>query len=189
MAELLTCRRLTKQVGGGTACQLSGPTDAQTTCSALVEYPAEAGAALPDAGAGGAPTGVRLLLDLLPFAEIWAVDFEFGSDPGENPEPVCLVAWELRTGRRLHVWRDDFGAAPPYPTGPDVLFVAYYASAEIGCHLASAGRCPSACWTCSLSSAITPTAFPRPAARACSARLPITAWTASAPSRKTKCAT
>ena len=25
---------------------------------------------------------------------------------------------------------------PPYPTGPDVLFVAYYASAEISCHLA-----------------------------------------------------
>jgi len=25
---------------------------------------------------------------------------------------------------------------PPYPTGPDVLFVAYFASAELGCHLA-----------------------------------------------------
>ena len=76
------------------------------------------------------------ILDDLPFTEIWAVDFEFGSDPGENPEPVCLVAWELRSGRRLHVWRDEFGSLPPYPTGPDVLFVAYYASAEIGCHLA-----------------------------------------------------
>ena len=68
--------------------------------------------------------------------EIWAVDFEFGAKPGENPEPVCLVAWELRSGRKLRLWRDEFGAAPPYPTGPDVLFVAYYASAEIGCHLA-----------------------------------------------------
>ena len=73
---------------------------------------------------------------LLPFREIWAVDFEFSSDSGENPEPVCLVAWELRSGRKLRVWRDEFGAAPPYPTGPDSLFVAYYASAEIGCHLA-----------------------------------------------------
>ena len=27
-------------------------------------------------------------------------------------------------------------AAPPFDTGPDTLFVAYYASAEIGCHLA-----------------------------------------------------
>ncbi len=49
---------------------------------------------------------------------------------------MCLVAWELRSGRKLRLWRDEFGAAPPYPTGPDVLFVAYYASAEIGCHLA-----------------------------------------------------
>ena len=55
--------------------------------------------------------------------------------------------------------------------------------------LLSAGRCPSAYWTCSPSFAITPTVFPRSAARACSALLPTTAWTASAPSRKTKCAT
>ena len=32
------------------------------------------------------------------------------------------------------MWRDQFGSAPPYATGPDVLFVAYYASAELGCH-------------------------------------------------------
>ena len=63
------------------------------------------------------------------------VDFEFGAEPGENPEPVCLVAWELRGGRKLRLWSDEFGSAPPYPTGLDSLFVAYYASAEIGCHL------------------------------------------------------
>ena len=136
MTELMVSRRPADPVGGDTACQLFGPTDAQTTCSALVEYPAEAGAALPDACAGGAAAGGRSALDLLPFREIWAVDFEFSSDLGENPEPVCLVAWELRSGRKLRVWRDEFGAAPPYPTGPDSLFVAYYASAEIGCHLA-----------------------------------------------------
>ena len=51
-------------------------------------------------------------------------------------EPVCLVAWELRSGRKLRLWSDEFGATPPYPTGPDALFVAYYASAEVGCHLA-----------------------------------------------------
>ena len=80
--------------------------------------------------------GSHRRLGALPFTEIWAVDFEFGAEPGENPEPVCLVAWELRSGRKLRLWRDEFGAAPPYPTGPDALFVAYYASAEIGCHLA-----------------------------------------------------
>ena len=72
----------------------------------------------------------------LPFREVWVIDFEFCSHPGENPGPVCLVAWELRSGRRLRLWRDEFGTAPPYPTGPDVLLVAYYASAEISCHLA-----------------------------------------------------
>ena len=76
------------------------------------------------------------MLDLLPFPEIWAVDFEFGSEPGGNPEPVCLVACELRSGRKLRLWHDEFGNEPPYPTGPGALFVAYYASAEIGCHLA-----------------------------------------------------
>jgi len=77
------------------------------------------------------------MLDALPYAEIWAVDFEFGPELGENPEPVCLVSWELRSGRRVRVWQEDgFGAAPPYPTGPNALFVAYYASAEISCHLA-----------------------------------------------------
>jgi hypothetical protein len=75
-------------------------------------------------------------LDLLPFLEVWAVDFEFVAKDGDNPDPVCLVALELRTGRKLRLWRDQFGAEPPYPTGPNALFVAYYASAEIGCHLA-----------------------------------------------------
>jgi DNA polymerase-1 len=75
-------------------------------------------------------------INLLPFREIWAVDFEFGAKPGENPEPVCLVALELRSGRQVRLWQDEFGPIPPYPTGPDTLFVAYYASAENGCHLA-----------------------------------------------------
>jgi hypothetical protein len=72
----------------------------------------------------------------LPFKEVWAVDFEFSALAGENPDPVCLVAWELRSGQRLRLWRNELGTAPPYPTGPDVVLVAYYASAEISCHLA-----------------------------------------------------
>src|SRR5262249_6355513 len=32
--------------------------------------------------------------------------------------------------------RDQFGPAPPYPIGPDVLFVAYNVVAEVSCHLA-----------------------------------------------------
>jgi DNA polymerase I len=81
-------------------------------------------------------TDLLFRLGLPAYREIWVVDFEFGSRQGENPEPVCLVAWELRTGQRLRLWRDEFGAAPPYSTGADALFIAYYASAELGCHLA-----------------------------------------------------
>ena len=88
------------------------------------------------AGREGAVAASRPLLDVLLFGDVWAVDFEFGPELGENPVPVCVVAWELRSGRKLRLWRDEFGPSPPYPTGPDSLFVAYYASAEIGCHLA-----------------------------------------------------
>jgi DNA polymerase I len=73
---------------------------------------------------------------MLGFREIVLCDFEFGMDNGDRPVPVCLVAHELRSGRKHRLWRDQFGVAPPYPTGPDTLFVAFYASAELGCHLA-----------------------------------------------------
>jgi DNA polymerase-1 len=77
-------------------------------------------------------------LSLTPFRAIWAVDFEFSAPPGERPMPICLVAWELVSGRKLRLWQDALMARrqPPYPTGRDSLFVAYYASAELSCHLA-----------------------------------------------------
>src|SRR5688500_17421422 len=73
----------------------------------------------------------------LPYRSIWAVDFEFTSRPGLPPIPICLVARELHSGRLERVWLAD-GAPwrPPYEMGPDSLFVAFYASAELGCHLA-----------------------------------------------------
>src|SRR3954471_22826679 len=72
----------------------------------------------------------------LPFREVWLVDLEFVAEPGERPVPVCLVARELWSGREIRLWHDQLGPTPPYSTGPDTLFIAYYASAEIGCHLA-----------------------------------------------------
>ena len=143
MAEVLACRRATDQVGGDTACHNAMAAQPDRTdpppnhlASALdVEHRIETHVA-SCAGGGSAAGGGGLVLNLPPFGEIWAVDFEYDAKPGENPEPVCLVAWELRSGRKLRRWRDQFGTAPPYPTGSDVLFIAYYASAEIGCHLA-----------------------------------------------------
>jgi hypothetical protein len=47
---------------------------------------------------------------------------------------VCLVARELRSGRLVRLWRDELvGRAPPFRTDAEALFVAYYASAELGC--------------------------------------------------------
>jgi len=71
----------------------------------------------------------------LPFKEVWLCDFEFGCPPGGLPEPRCLVARELRSGRLVRVWRDDLSAQPPINLGADSLFVAYLASAELGCFL------------------------------------------------------
>ena len=60
-------------------------------------------------------------------------EFEFGGQAGERPRPVCMVAKDLKSGQSWRVWRGDFTPQPPFPVGPDTLFVAYYASAELGC--------------------------------------------------------
>jgi len=71
------------------------------------------------------------------FREVWLLDFEFSGSSGERPQPVCLVAWELHSGRRLRLWQDQLLAmkVPPYSLNKDSLLVAYYASSEMGCHL------------------------------------------------------
>ena len=72
------------------------------------------------------------------FREVWAVDFEFHAPAGERPDPICLIARELGSGRTLRLWQDELKTLDqaPYSTDSDALFVAYYASAEFGCHLA-----------------------------------------------------
>jgi hypothetical protein len=70
------------------------------------------------------------------FDSIWLADFEFNGGPGERQHPVCLVAIEYFTGQVIRRWLDPLEPAPaPYPTDGRALFVAYYASAELGCHL------------------------------------------------------
>jgi len=73
-------------------------------------------------------------VNLEPFREIVLVDFEFVADPGERPKPVCMVAKLLKSGRVIRLWQDEFPPEPPYPIDAGSLFVAYYASAELGCH-------------------------------------------------------
>ena len=71
------------------------------------------------------------------FREIWVVDFEFVAAPGERPVPVCMVALETRTNRLIRLWQDDLlRSSCPYSLGRDALFVAFFGSAELGCHRA-----------------------------------------------------
>jgi DNA polymerase I len=71
------------------------------------------------------------------YRTIWAADFEFVARPGGRPVPLCLVARELRTKQLVRHWLTDSPQPrPPYPVGENDLFVAFYASAELGCHLA-----------------------------------------------------
>jgi hypothetical protein len=44
-----------------------------------------------------------------------------------------MVARELHTGQTWRLFRGEFGSAPPFPIDSDSLFVAFYASAELGC--------------------------------------------------------
>jgi hypothetical protein len=67
------------------------------------------------------------------FQHIVAVDFEFQAGSGERPRPVCIVAKELRSGQTWRLWRGEFGETPPFPVDTNTLFIAYYASAELGC--------------------------------------------------------
>jgi DNA polymerase I len=66
------------------------------------------------------------------FDEIWSVDTEFVARPGERPDPVCLVARELRTGRTITQWRGEFTRGPPFRIDASALVVSFYASAELG---------------------------------------------------------
>ena len=77
------------------------------------------------------------------FEEIWFVDFEFISRPGEHPDVLCLCAYEIRTGRRIQLWEDQLGPAPPYRTDDRALFVCFAATAECACHLALGWPLPS----------------------------------------------
>ena len=75
------------------------------------------------------------MIDALPFQHVIAADFEFefGGYDGNRPRPVCMVAKDLRTGQFWRLWRGEFAPVPPFPIGRDALFVAFYASAELGC--------------------------------------------------------
>lgn len=73
---------------------------------------------------------------LISFPGVWLVDFEFHQPPGERPRAICMVARELRSEKIIRWWLWDKPPQQcPYPVDNRALFVAYYASAEMTCHI------------------------------------------------------
>jgi DNA polymerase-1 len=85
------------------------------------------------------------MLEALPYKAIVIADFEFefGGRDGDRPRPVCMVAKDLRSGQEWRIWRGEFPSRPPFPIGSDTLFVAFVASAELGCFRALGWPIPS----------------------------------------------
>src|SRR6267154_5336097 len=71
------------------------------------------------------------------FSTTNVVDFEYEVGDGELPRVLCMVAYVLNERlehvRTVRMWRGEFRKAPPFDTGPDALFVAYSAWAELTC--------------------------------------------------------
>ena len=71
------------------------------------------------------------------FEEIWIVDFEYRCPNGGLPSVHCMVAREIKTDRLIRVSSEELSSMKeaPFDTGPQSLFVAFYAVAEFGCFL------------------------------------------------------
>ncbi len=80
------------------------------------------------------------------FTTINVVDFEYEIEPGGLPNVLCMVVHVLNENlqhvRTIHTWRGEFGKTPPFDTGPDTLFVAYSAWAEMTCFLTLGWKFP-----------------------------------------------
>ena len=71
------------------------------------------------------------------FITVTVCDFEYEVADGELPNVLCMVAHVLDANLQhvgtIRMWRGEFGTAAPFDTGPDALFVAYSAWAEMTC--------------------------------------------------------
>ena len=73
------------------------------------------------------------------FTTINIVDFEYEIEAGGLPRVLCMVAYVLNEFlqhvRTIRMWRGEFGSTPPFDIGPNALFVAYSAWAELTCFI------------------------------------------------------
>jgi hypothetical protein len=126
----------------------------------------------PPARAAGAGDGPAALFE--DYREIWLVDFGFRRPPGERPTPFYVAAREWRSGQEVRLEGSDLRTpAPPYPLGPEALFVAYDAPSALGCHLALGWGMPAhvldlhAEFRCHSAGLIDPGVYELPDALAC----------------------
>jgi DNA polymerase-1 len=88
------------------------------------------------------------------FTQVVVCDFEYeveGGDAnlvrGDLPNVLCMVAHvldkNLRHVRTIRQWRGEFGTAPRFEIGPDTLFVAYSAWAEMTCFMVLGWKFPT----------------------------------------------
>src|SRR4051812_37182330 len=66
------------------------------------------------------------------YREVVLVDTEFENPIGGRPPPGWGGGHEVKKGGWDRIFQGEFGSAPPYATGIDVLFVSYFATAELG---------------------------------------------------------
>jgi hypothetical protein len=80
------------------------------------------------------------------FGAVAVCDFEYECADGGLPYPLCMVAYvlneRLQHVRTIRSWRGEFDTIPPFDTGPDALFVAYSAWAEMTCFKVLGWRFP-----------------------------------------------
>jgi len=71
------------------------------------------------------------------FSQVVVADFEYEAGAGELPNVLCMVAYvldeNLRHVHTIRLWRGEFDLTPPFDIGPNTLFVAYSAWAEMTC--------------------------------------------------------
>ena len=53
------------------------------------------------------------------FDEVIVADFEFHQSPGELPDPICMVARELVSGRVHRLWSEELRARREAPFRTD----------------------------------------------------------------------
>jgi hypothetical protein len=80
------------------------------------------------------------------FTTVVVCDFEYEVADGELPNVLCMVAYvldeNLRHVRTIKQWRGEFGSSPPFDIGPNTLFVAYSAWAELTCFMTLGWKFP-----------------------------------------------